>query len=282
MVLRRAPALALSTFVLSSLVAWPARADTVRLNDGTRIEGVRATIEGDRIRVARELGSSTIPARDVAEIVTDAEWRDRGELERRRRAAGQDPIALRGVAAWCEAHGFPAEARDLVALARGISLDRRLEALARARDVDGYVELAAEMRADGHAPAECVAVLEKALALAPESLAVRRALGQERRHGEWVSRERAAEIDAAEDARSKEARGLVAYDGCWRTPGEVAAIEAQKASVERARERREWLAERIAAIDAAKAEAARCRARREYRRDRYFLAAMPSYRRDHR
>src|SRR4051812_36427535 len=98
--------------VLAALAAsTPAWADTVRLKNGRTLDGVRAVVRGDEVRIETEQGSITIPRRDVLEIVAGATREDqlagaRDELARRRLAAGEDAFALRALARWCHDAGL--------------------------------------------------------------------------------------------------------------------------------------------------------------------------------
>jgi len=271
---------AVALLLASPFGASQAHADTVKLRNGDVIERVRATVEGDRVRVTRELGSTTYARTDVAEIVADPEWGDQDELDRRKREAGHDPVQLAGVAAWCADHGFEKQGRDLRELSRGIALEHRLAEITSRKDVAlrvaGYLQLVDDMKTEKYSLAEQRVVLAKALEADPENPEVRRALGQVKRGGEWVSLAAAREIDAAAEEQAMLARGLVKYDGRWMTPQAAADAQARKLAIARAAQERADLEARIAAQEAENALLLRSRgacAGDGY----YFIAAMPSY-----
>ncbi len=246
------------SLLVAALVAAPvaiARADTVKLRDGTVIENVKAKREGDRIVVSRQLGSTSFPVDDVLEVIGDPHWQDRDELVRRKRDAGDDPAALRRVAEWCNEHGLEKDARDQKELARFIELDRRLDALFATKDAKarakGYLDLSEQMKHEGYSGAEQKAVRDKALEAAPDDAEIRRAFGQVQRTGDWVSLEEARRIDAEAEEQAMLAKGLVQFEGRWVTPAQVDAIEARRAAEAEAR----------AAEAAARAEREACAAR---------------------
>lgn len=94
-------------------------------------------------------------------------------------------------------------------------LDLRCRALA-ATDADGWYRLALEAEAAGLADLVREAH-EHVVALRPDHAASRRALGQEKVDGEWVS------VEAA-----RRRRGLVLYEGRWMLPAEVEAVAREE------------------------------------------------------
>lgn len=283
MVVRRAK-FAAALALASSLAPGAARADTLKLKDGTVLEKVKVTFEGDHVRASREIGSRTFPTEAVDEVLRDRDFQDEDELLRRKVAAGQDPVALRNVAKWCDGHGFEKEGRELRELARGAALDQRLEAISGipgvAGRIQGYVTLANDMKREGRPELEWKTVLGKALALDAESAVAHAALGQVKRGNAWVSAADAAQIDAAVAEQALRARGLVKFEGRWLTPAEVATIL-------RARDEEKEHEARMAALEAEEQAALAARSpatswctptyASSCGCDSYFIAAMPSY-----
>jgi hypothetical protein len=186
-----------------------AHADTIKLKNGRTIEAIRATPEGDVVRVELEHGALTIPRRDVAEILRPTRTAEptpelRDELARGKLAAGTDPARIEALAAWAGQIGMTQEAQDLRALSRGIRLDARLKELESLRDARAYVELARSMT--DYPESERRAVLERALAIDPDDPLVHRALGHVIRDGRWVTAEEAARLDAEEASTIARAR----------------------------------------------------------------------------
>jgi hypothetical protein len=204
------------------------RADDVVLRNGGVISNVKVTREGPSFRLTRLHGSSLIPAAEVASVIVRPTLQD--ELAERKLKAGTDPVALRALSSWCDAKGLPDERDQILALARGIELDKRLEALARVRTARPFLELARAMKAEGgYTASELALVLDKALALEPENVDVRLELGEVKRDGRWVTTAEAAVIDAAHEALVMEARGLVKFEGCWIRPATRDRILARRA-----------------------------------------------------
>jgi hypothetical protein len=173
-----------------------ARADTVRLRNGRTIENVQVSEEGKTLRLTSDHGSILVPSSEVLEVVPRALRLE--ELADRRRAAGDDPAALRALATWCAQSGFPREERDLLALARGIELDRDLEAIRSTAMPAPFVALARRMKRGGYSTSEREFVLRQALARDPESAEARRALQEV---------ERDAQLERAVLARAADASG---------------------------------------------------------------------------
>jgi hypothetical protein len=222
-----------------------ARADTVRLRNGRTIENVQVSEEGKTLRLTSDHGSILVPSSEVLEVVPRALRLE--ELADRRRAAGDDPAALRALATWCAQSGFPREERDLLALARGIELDRDLEAIRSTAMPAPFVALARRMKRGGYSTSEREFVLRQALARDPESAEARRALQEV---------ERDAQLERAVLARAADASG--------RAPRASIAPRAGRdrdplLSQERARAER---AEAEAQVARAEAEQARLRAQR--------------------
>ncbi len=284
--------LAAALALASALAPGIVRADTLKLKDGTVLERVKVTFEGDRVRASREAGSRTFPREDVEEVVRDRTFQDEGELLRRKTAAGQDPDALLAVASWCAGHGFEKEGRDLRELARGAALDRRLDAIAElpgaAEQVKAYLQLASDMKREGRPELEAKTVLGKALALDPENVEVRAALGQVKRGRAWVSLADAARLDAEAFVRAQRARGLVLFEGQWLTPAEIATIQqARDEEQEHEAKMAALEAERLAALESARLAALQARntaptyvpsyGAAACGDGPYFIAAMPAY-----
>jgi hypothetical protein len=262
-----------AVLVLGTLAAAPARADTVRLRNGNDIEGVTVRPEGDYLRVFLEKGSMLIAKEDILAVVpgpTRAQEaaRARDELAKRKLAAGEDPARLREAATWARQNRLPDESDQLLALARGIELDRKLDDLRDCRDAGRFLALAHSLgsfreakpgepqasRGDFYSAAERSFVLDRALAIDPENAQVRLELGQVKRDGRWVTLAEAERIDNAAIVREMTARGYVAFEGKWMTPDAVAAIERDRAAAEAERERAA-ADEAQAAADAARAAA---------------------------
>jgi len=266
-----------------------ARADTVKLRDGTVIENVKAKREGDRIVVSRQLGSTSFPVDDVLEVIGDPHWQDRDELARMKRDAGNDPAAIRRIAEWCNEHGLEKDARDQKQLARFIELDRRLDALEATKDAKtrarGYLGLSDRMKHEGYSGAEQEAVRGKALEAAPEDAEIRKAFGQVKRNGEWVSFDEARRIDAEAEEQAMLAKGLVKFEGRWMSPAQVDAIEARRtaeaearAAEAQARAEREACAARERAEYLARVAAARRRCETGWDSSSGgFIGVMPAY-----
>lgn len=205
---------ALGLLLLASSLATPrlSLADDVILTNGGRVENVKATREGDRWHLVRASGSSWIPADEVARIdVKEMPWE---ELAEKKRAAGDDPVALRELARWCDEQKLRDEHDNLLALARGIELDRKLEALETEKTAVPFLALHRAMMIEGgYSDAELHAVLDRALALEPENAEVRTRLGQTKRDGRWITfAEATAQDEARERARCRDAEACRSRD----------------------------------------------------------------------
>ena len=235
---------ALGLLLLASSLVTPrlSLADDVILTNGGRVENVKATREGDRWHLVRASGSSWIPADEVARIeVKELPWE---ELAEKKRAAGDDPVALRELARWCDEQKLHDEHDTLLALARGIELDRKLEALETEKTAAPFLALhRAMMTEGGYSDAELHAVLDRALALEPENPEVRTRLGQTKRDGRWITfAEALAQDEARERARCRETEACRSRDDsqqaqapCAETPpapppADVAAPPCQPAT----------------------------------------------------
>jgi hypothetical protein len=224
---------ALGLILLASSLAAPrlSLADDVILTNGGRIENVKAAREGDRYHLVRAAGSSWLPADEVARVeVKELPWE---ELAEKKRAAGDDPVALRELARWCDEQKLHDEHDNLLALARGIELDRKLETLEDEKTAAPFLALHTKMMTDGgYSDAELHAVLDRALAVEPENAEVRARLGQAKRDGRWITFAEAVALDDAREAACMKAKGYVKFEGTWMTPAAVSDLLAER---ERAR-----------------------------------------------
>jgi hypothetical protein len=229
-------------------VASPVRADTVRLKNGSVIEGVQAEFEGDTLRIRRETGSSVIPLDEVAEVTPGA---TRAQvLAEKKLAAGDDPAQLRAVAQWCADNRLTKEQKDLLALAQGIELDRKLATLEGSKTVLPFLVLARSMKGTDYSEAERRVVLRKALERDADNADVHAELGEVRYKGAWMPEPEARALAAAEEAKVMTARGFVRYNGQWVTPEQAASLEAARLADERAAAQRQADADALAAAEA--------------------------------
>lgn len=213
-------------FLLLGFVST-ARADTVRLRPDRTIQNVRIERRGESVRILRDNGWIDVPSSDVIEIISKPLVAD--ELAERKRAAGEDPVALEALARWCAENGLTKERNDLLALARGIELDRALGRLKGSRDPEDFLALARGMNARGHTRAEREYVLREAVARDRDNAEAHRELREVRRDGSWVAETTAIMLDAEAEERAMMARGLVRFDGQWLTSEGVRRVEAERA-----------------------------------------------------
>ncbi|MEZ0230146.1 MAG: hypothetical protein ACAI25_16105, partial [Planctomycetota bacterium] len=186
-----------------------ARADEVVLVGGGTIENVRVTVEGDAYRLSRAQGSSLIPMSEVKKVVYSATLQD--QLAAKKLEAGHDARKLREVAAWAGSRGLKADRDELVQVARAIELDQKLAALDGSTNAAPYLDLAESMKVAGYSAAEQQAVIRRAVAVEPENAEARRAHGETKRDGRWVTFAGAKLIDEERETRLMEARGLVKF-----------------------------------------------------------------------
>jgi hypothetical protein len=214
--------------VLAILLATGvARADQVFLTNGNVIDNVRVTLEEDGYRLRRDKGSSVVPADEVARIVAAPTSREL--LADKKLAAGDDPARIRALAAWCEKNQLPDEKTDLLALARGIELDRKLDALRTEKKAEPFVALLRVMKCDGgYSDAEKKLVLDLAFQRDPDNAQVRAEMGQVQRDGRWVSIAEASEIDSARYAQTMCGLGYIQFEGEWVKPERKAQILAER------------------------------------------------------
>lgn len=124
---------------LVSLVALPASADTVYLNNGKTFEGVVATDLGDSVRITIEAGEITLPASQVSRI--ERETTPLTEFRQRRTALDAvDPAAAPewlALARWAHGQGLKGSARTAALTAA--RLDPGLDGIAPLLREHGYV-----------------------------------------------------------------------------------------------------------------------------------------------
>jgi hypothetical protein len=198
-------------FVIGSAPLWVARvhADQVHLVGGTQLEG-KATRQGDKVVVEMESGQIVLSADSVERIERGQSTVQRYELAESKLQPG-DVKARLALADFCRDHAMPARERAL--LRQVIELDAdQPEARARL----GYVRT----------PAGWVTHDEQM-----------RARGFVRRDGQWLSQERALELDrlhAEADAAARDRERA------------QAALDAQRAELAARQRELDQEAERIA------------------------------------
>jgi len=184
-----------------------ARADVVHLKNGRTMEGevVRRTAEAIHLEVRG--GKMVLPAAMVERV----EERMSPEQEfgaRARRTDMSDPRAIDRLALWASSRGLGDRARNLTELARGLRLERKVEA-ARARGQAGaFVDVYYWAESQGLSPELRGWLLEQARAIDPADPAVRsveqrraRRVAAERQEAARREAETRAAVERAERAR---------------------------------------------------------------------------------
>jgi len=156
-----------------------ASADILHLKSGGKIEG-KVVGEKDGVLVVRtRFGTQRIPRADVLRIEKKATLEEEYEA----RASGLDPEDGAGhlaLARWCRENGLPGRART-------------------------------------H--------FERVVALDPANAEAQEALGRVQHDGRWVTPEEKAELERRREIAEKRAQGLVLYEGRWVTKEEREARE---------------------------------------------------------
>lgn len=128
--------IALAAGLAACLVAAPARADVIHLKNGRTIEGRVVARTAKEVRLKTAEGLVVLPTAVIEEVSR----RQPPEEELAERAAltdMNDPAAIEALALWASSRGLGDQGSDLLALARGIKLERLV---ARARELDDPAE----------------------------------------------------------------------------------------------------------------------------------------------
>lgn len=118
------------------LLATPCRADVIHLKNGRTLEGRVIERTERQVRLKTADGVVVLPTAVIEGITKQ----DTPEEELARRAAAvdmNDPAAIEALALWASSRGLGDQSCDLMALARGIRLERMV---ARAKELDDPAE----------------------------------------------------------------------------------------------------------------------------------------------
>lgn len=156
------------------LAGAPALADVVHLNNGRRIEGKVVDERRGAVHLEVPGGRVVLPASSIDRI----ERRETPQEEYGARARAtdmHDPDAVDGLAAWASGRGLGDQAEHLRALASGLRLERRVDALRGTPYAQDWVDLYTWSRQAGASLEVQRWLVERAAALDREHPAVRAA-----------------------------------------------------------------------------------------------------------
>ena len=129
---------ALLAGLASGLLVSPARADVVHLKNGRTLEGKVVSRTAREVRLRTAEGLVVLPTSVIAGVARQ----ETPEAELATRAAGidlNDPAAIEALALWASSRGMGEQGRDLLALARGLRLERLVAQAQRTDDPAEFV-----------------------------------------------------------------------------------------------------------------------------------------------
>jgi hypothetical protein len=216
-------------------------ADRIHLKNGAILEG-RTHDLGDSIRIEFRLGSITVHKKEIVRFEIQKTLHELYE-DRLLHTDMSDPSEVERLARWCKKNGLNERWRQLVKLARGLRLERKVREILPG-DAERWYKLAIWSRVEGYPDEVYRYLLERTIRADPEYAEARKALGHSRFRGKWLPHEEIARIRQEEFEREMRARGLVKYRGKWITP-DARVFEEQREEIEQTRKELTEALERV-------------------------------------
>jgi hypothetical protein len=234
---RRLRAVSLALLLLLAGGAGLARADVVLLRNGRRIEGKVLARSEREVRLKTASGVMVLPAAAVARV--DLQMSAEEELGDRVHATDMtDPKAVEALALWASSRGLGAAARDLLALSRGLRLERLVAEAQRSGAPEDFVSVFHWARTNGGSDEVLDWLLAQARAIDPQAPAVlsatatlaadRAARAREEAHREELRR-RPSYVDPEQERRFAAVLGQVDEAPGHGHDGLVALLERARA-----------------------------------------------------